>query len=326
MPLNKQAVLIDSFAPGTAVLTNAPQRVDDRGVGSERTSAGKRGKLTITRYGATDNGTGGIPVTDGTVAVYGMDLAQPNAGRPLGNSYATAQAAIQFPFIGDGSATTFQTNIPFVTPTAIYNGYNWIVEMAAFKVSGTFAVATTGVVTGTSGVAGQTKLGDTLIFSDLTSDPDRTLTTTITAYTDENTFTVSPAPGLALVGGSTLINTSADRRIKKYIAIGSIGSTNPELYSVSSGATIDGVACALITFAIAPPKNVGPASGTNYLVTGQPINPNCVYFGTPVEIKPTGTYDYDISGVRCSTVMWTVQTLTNAKLAGARIYLEPSFN
>jgi len=322
MPLNKQAVLIDSFAPGTAVLTNAPQRVDDRGVGSERTSAGKRGKLTITRYGATDNGTGGIPVTDGTIAVYGMDLAQSNAGRPLGNSYATAQSAIQFPFLGDASATTFQTNIPYVAPNATYNGYNWIVEMAAFKISGTFAVATTGVVTGTSGVANQTKLGDTVQFSNST----QILVTTITAYTDENTFTVSPAPGVAMAGGTVAINTAADRRIKKYIASGSIGSTNPELFTVTSGATVDGVAMALITFAVAPPKNVGPASGTNYLTTGQPINPNCVYFGTPVEIKPTGTYDYDISGVRCSTVMWTVQTLTNSKLAGARIYLEPSFN
>jgi len=321
MPLNKQAVLIDGIAPGTAVVTHAPQRVDDRGVGSERTSAGKRGKLTITRYGATDNGTGGIPVAEGTIAVYGMDLAQPNAGRPLGNSYATAQSAIQFPFLGDASATTFQTNIPYVAPNATYNGYNWIVEMAAFKLTGTFAVTTAGAVTGTSSVSAEFKVGDTIQLSTST----QILVTTVLTKASGTVFTVSPAPGTAMTG-AVGINTAADRRIKTYIDSGSLSTTDPELYSVTSGATIDGVACALISFAVAPPKNVGPASGTNYLTTGQPINPNCVYFGTPTEIKPAGTYDYDVSGVRCSTVMWTVQALTNSKLTGVRIYLEPSFN
>lgn len=313
MPVNKATVQIANFAFGTASPTNplAPVRCDDRGVGGQRTSAGKRAALTIARQ---TNGAGANPVVTGTVAVWGADVAQPNSGRPIGNSYATAQTPIQYPFLGDASVTTFQTNIPY----AAFSNYNWILEMAAFKISGTFAVATTGVVTGTSGVASQTKLGDTVQFSNST----QILVTTITAYTDENTFTVSPAPGVAMAGGTVAINTSIDRVVKTHA--GTIGSTNPELFNISSGATVDGVAMALITFAIAPPKNVGPASGTNYLTTGQPINPNCVYFVAPTQIKAAAAYGVmDYSTVRTYSHMWAVPLAVASELCATGIYLTP---
>ena len=316
MPVNKATVQIANFAFGTASPTNplAPVRCDDRGVGSQRTSAGKRAALTIARQ---TNGAGANPVVTGTVAVWGADVAQPNAGRPIGNSYATAQAAIQYPFLGDASATTFQTNIPY----AAFSNYNWILEMPAFKVTGTFSVSTAGVVStsgGTAGVASQTKLGDTVTISNST----QILVTTITAYTDQDNFTVSPAPGATMAIGCVMVNTSIDRKVKTHA--GTIGSTNPELFNISSGATIDGTACALVTFAIAPPRFAGPASGTNYLVTGNPIEPGCVYFVAPTQIKAAAAYGVmDYSTVRTYSHMWAVPLAVASELCATGIYLTP---
>lgn len=316
MPVNKATVQIANFAFTTASPTNplAPVRCDERGVGSQRTSAGKRAALTIARQ---TNGAGANPVVTGTVAVWGADVGQPNTGRPLGNSYATAQTPISYPFLGDASATTFQTSIPY----AAFSNYNWILEMDQFKVTGTFSVSTAGVVStsgGTAGVASQTKLGDTLIISNST----QVLVTTITAYTDQDNFTVTPAPGATMAIGSVMVNTSVDRKVKTHAA--TIGSTNPELFNISSGATVDGVACALITFAIAPPRNFGPASGTNYLVTGQPLSPNCLYFVAPTQIKAAATYGVmDYSTIRTYSHVWAVPLAVSSELCATGVYLTP---
>lgn len=308
MPVNSTIVPIASIAikaSGTST-TTVPVRTGERGLGGERTAAAKRAVLTVMR---SQDGAGANPTIDGTIAVYGMDLANPVAGKPIGNAYATAPSAAAFPFLGDGTAKTFQTNIPY----AAFSNNNWLVEMPGFTLSGTFAVDTAGVVTGTSGVAGQSKLGDVVIIGGFKS--------TITAYTNENSFTITPAPAAAISAGAAGYNVSVDRRFKTWITSGSIGSTNPELFTVTSGATIDGVACALITFAVAPPKLAGPATATT-LATGAPIDVPCVFFGTPVEVLADGEHRFDRVGVRSRSVMWAVGTHAANLLSAARVYLE----
>lgn len=309
MPVNSTIVPIASIAikgSGTST-TTVPVRVGERGLGSERTAAAKRAVLTVMR---SQDGAGTNPTIDGTIAVYGMDLANPNSGKPLGNSFATAQSAAAFPFLGDGTTKTFQTNIPY----AAFSNNNWLVEMPGFTLSGTFAVATTGVVTGTSGVANQSKLGDVVIIGGFKS--------TITAYTDQDNFTITPAPPAAISAGAVGYNVSVDRRFKTYIASGSLGTTNPELFTVTSGATIDGVACALISFAIAPPKLAGPSISPFTLATGAPIDIPCVYFGTVSEVLADGEHRFDRVGVRSRSVMWAVGTHASNLLSAARVYLE----
>jgi hypothetical protein len=307
MPINATIVPIASFAIGTANLTSVPVRTGERGLGGERTSAGKRAVLTIMR---SQDGVGANPTIDGTIAVYGMDIANPVAGRPVGNAFATALTPIAYPFLGDGTTKTFQTNIPY----AAFSNNNWLVEMPGFTVTGTFSVTTAGVVAtagGTAGVANQTKLGDVVIIGGFKS--------TITAYTDQDNFTITPAPAAAISIGAACYNVSVDRRFKTYIA--SVGTTNPELFTVTSGATIDGAACGLITFAIAPPKLVGPSTTSTY-VTGTPVDVPCVYFGTVTEIKPALEYRFDRSGIRSRAVMWATGTAVGSALSAARVYLE----
>ena len=304
MPVNATVIDLASFAIGTGDLTSVPIRTNERGLGGERTSAGKRAVLTIMR--STD-GAGANPTIDGTIAVYGLDVPNPFAQKPIGNAYATAQTPIAFPFIGDGTTVAFQTNIPFVS----FSNNNWLVEMPGFKLSGTFAVAITGVVTGTSGVAAQSKLGDVVIIGGFRS--------TITSFTSQDNFTITPAPTVAIAGGAVGYNVSRDRRFKTYAS--SVGSTNPELYIVTSGATIDGVACGLITFAIAPPKLIGPSTAST-LATGVSADVPCVYYGVPTEIKPALEYRFDRSGIRSRSVMWVNGANVGSALSAARVYLE----
>ena len=307
MPINSTVIPLASFAIGVADLTSVPIRTDERGLGGERTSAGKRAVLTIFR--STD-GAGTNPTIDGTIAVYGMDVGNPQDGRPLGNAYATAQTPITFPFIGDGTTKTVQTNIPYVA----FSNNNWLVEMPGFTLTATFAVAVTGICTGTSGVANQAKLGDVVVIGGFRS--------TITSYTSADNFTITPAPGKAISAGAKGYNVSLDRRFKTWITDGSISNTNPELFTVTSGATIDGVACGLITFAIAPPKLIGPSTATDYLVTGVSADIPCVYFGVPTEIKPALEYRFDRSGIRSRSVMWVNGANVGSALSAARVYLE----
>lgn len=307
MPVNATILPLANFAFGTTSPTNPlpPVRTGERGLGSERTAAGKRAVLTIARQ---TNGAGANPVVTGTVAVWGADLPNPVAGTPLGNAYASSVSPASFTFIGDGSTATVQTDIPYVA----FSNNNFICETQAFKISGTFAVATTGVATGTSGVASQTKLGDQIIIGGFP--------TFITAYTDQDTFTVTPAPGVAITAGAVAINVSADRRMKTHA--GTIGSTNPELFNITSGATINGVACALVTFAIAPAKNVGPSTASTY-VTGGPVAPNCIYFVTPKQIKAAASFGtFDRSGVRAYSAMWVVPAAVTSELCATSVTLE----
>ena len=311
MPVNATILPIASISikGSGGPTTTVPVRTGNRGLGGERTAAGKRAILTAFR---SSDGAGANPTIDGTIAVYGMDLANPVAGRPVGNAFATAQTPIAFPFLGDGTTKTFQTNIPY----AAFSNNNWLVEMPGFTVTGTFSVTTAGVVStsgGTAGVANQTKLGDVVIIGGFKG--------TITAYTDQDNFTITPAPAAAIAIGAKCYNVSVDRRFKTWITSGSIGSTNPELFTVTSGATIDGVACGLITFAIAPPLLAGPSTATT-LATGAPIDIPCVYFGTVAEVLADGEHRFDRVGVRSRSVMWVVGTHASNLLSAARVYLE----
>ena len=303
MPLNATLIPIASFDIGVANITSVPVRVGSRGLGGERTAAGKRTTLTIYR---SQDGAGTNPTLDGTIAVYGMDLSNPNAGPSNGNAFA-ATTPSAYVFMGDGTTVAFQTNIPYVA----FSNNNWLVEMPGFKLSGTFAVTTAGVVSGTSGVAAQAKLGDKVMIGGFVS--------TITAYTDQDNFTITPAPAATIAALAVGYNLSIDRRFKTYAA--SVGSTNPELFIVTSGATVNGVACGLITFAVAPPKLISLPAATTPL-GGVSVDVPCIYFGTPTEIKATAEYRFDRSGIRTRSVMWAVGTVAANKLSAARVYLE----
>lgn len=304
MPLNATVVKLASIArqtTGTSYLTT-PVRSGERGIGGERTSAAKRAVLTIARQVDAAAGT----AVEGTIAVWGADLPHPYMGAPLGNAFAAAATSVMNQIVGDGTTTAFQTDIPF----AAFSNNNWIVETPGFKLSGTMAVSTAGAVTGSSTAFDtQTKVGDVIVISGQTF--------TVATVTSATAITVTPAPSAAIGAGATGINISKDRRYKTWITSGSIGSTNPELFTV----TDPGSGLALITFAVAPPKMAGPSTATT-LATGAPIDVGAVYKVTPVEVKTAGSYQFDRSGIRSRTVMWVLGTQASNNLSATDVSVE----
>lgn len=275
---------------GTATLSR-PMRLDHRGIGEARLSAGRNVILNVTRD--RDGTTGAL---DGTLAVWGANLPHPQTGAPLGNAYAAAATPVANTFRPDGSALTFQTDIPFVA----FANYNWLVEVSRFRLTGTVAVAA-GVVTGTG-----TDFDPQLDVGDQIEINGRRMTVTArtsdtAAVLDDTTFTVA--------AGAVAFNVARAKRMKTYAA----APAGPEQYSVTN---VGGFA--LITFAVAPPI----ALDVNGVDLGETsVN---VYFVTPVQVLADGTHPFNRSRVLSRTVMWTSGTHAANLLAAGRVTVEPA--
>jgi hypothetical protein len=267
---------------------STPIRVDDRGVGSERLGANKRVVLNIQRVNANKD------VLTSTIRVLGANLPNPRTGVPLGNAYASSTTPTSAEIVGDGTSTTFQTTIPY----AAFSGYNWIVEVPSFKLTGTFTITAAGVITGSgSALDTETKVGDTVIIGGQAG--------TITAVSSATAATWDTRVAVAALAVG--YNTARDRRIKTYNA--SVG-TNPEYFTVT-----DVGGYALITFGVAPPKaNYAPSAGIVTPAGAGNTDYAAVYFVTPVELLADGVNAFVMAGIVSKTVLWT--QVGTAQIAG----------
>lgn len=97
------------------------------GSGSEQTSSTKRSVLHVARSSATGGAVAG------TISIWGVDLPDPLAGKPLGNAFAaplseTVQAFQALPNTdGSASALVGQPQLDTILPFVTFANYNWIV-------------------------------------------------------------------------------------------------------------------------------------------------------------------------------------------------------
>ncbi len=304
MPLNSVGLVeIANIAPtasATAAVTTKPVRIDDRGVGDQRLGAGKRVRLNILR--GRKGAAATMADTLGTLAVYGVNLPNPLSQVPLGNAFAASVAPTSQVFAGDGSAVTFQTNIPYVA----WANYNWIVETVSRKLVGTFTV-TAGVIAGSSttlNTAGVNILeGDVLVIGGQV--------VTVVSVTSDTVALVTPA--VTVTAGAIGYQLSQRDRIKTYAA-------SPTLSTEYSVTDVGGYA--LITFAVAPPTEKVNAVAINggFGAQGPGI---AVYYGAVTQILADGMHADERVGVMGRTAMWTVYDGdANDDMDAARVTVE----
>lgn len=301
------------------VLPFAPVRTGERGLGGERTSAGKRAILQVLR--SRDGTTGAL---DGTVAVYGADLSHPVAGRPLGNAFAdTPTATAVRPqvdvIIGDGSTTAFTTNIDLASGdlSAAIAGTSLaaLVEMPKFRINVvttlaalTATMTAAGVIT-TSGAFDTGLEGGTLAAGDTLELAGQALTVTSASG---STINVSGATA-AVTSGVPLYVTTKSRRFFKVLAASGGSASNHVEATVSNSKLV-------LTFKVAPPA-IGPnASGTPAAATARgalPTDVPAVHLVTPTQILADGANELQRVGIRSRAAVWAIATATAAGAVSA---------
>jgi hypothetical protein len=326
MPVNAVVVQVANIARGTSLGTSTaivqrPVRTGERGIGSERTASGKRAILSFNRD--RDGTTGAL---DGTLAVYGADLASPTAGTPLGNAFAQSATATSVrpqvaQVIGDGTTTAFTTTIDLLSgdlAAAIAAG-NILVDMPSFALTGTIAASTAGVLTGTgtkfsAGVTsakggGELAIGDTVVIGGLAGTITSVISDTVAAW-DQTT---------AVSAGATGINTSRYRRFRFVVGTGAGATGDPEVVE----ATVSNSKLVL-TFKVAPVKQGEAPSGGIQTPGGVlPLEVGAAHLVTRTEMLADAANPFGRTGVRSRTVVWAVTTASaGGALSATQVRLE----
>lgn len=313
--LNGIIVPVANVARGTSLGTSTailrrPVRTGERGVGSERTAAGKRVVLSFNRD--RDGSSGAL---DGTLAVYGADLPHPLTGAPLGNAYAQSATATSVRpqaglVIGDDSTTAFTTTIDLLSgdlAAAIAAG-NILVEMPSFKLTGTMTVTAAGAITGSgtkfsAGVTnalggGELAVGDTVVIGGIAG--------VITAVTSDTAATWDQTTAVA--AGATGVNTSRYRRFRFVVGTGVGASGDPEVVE----ATVSNSKLVL-TFKVAPVKQgEAPSGGIQTPAGAQPVDVGAAYLVTRTELLADAANPFGRTSIRSRSAVWAITTSTAA--------------
>jgi hypothetical protein len=296
------------------VLPFIPVRTGERGLGGERTSAGKRAILQVLR--SRDGTTGAL---DGTIAVYGADLSHPVAGRPLGNAFAQTPTATavrpQVDIIaGDGTTTGFTTNIDLASGdlAAAIAGTSLavLVELPKWRIAVTSTLAaltatmtaagviTTSAAFDTALAGGALEAGDTLELA------GQTLTV---VSASGSTINVTGATAAVTVGAPLYVTTKRRRFLK--VVAGSAGVASDEVEATVSNSKL------VLTFKVAPPA-IGPnASGTPAAATARgalPTDVPAVHLVTPTQILADSANELERVGIRSRSAVWAIATATAA--------------
>jgi len=181
-----------------------------------------------------------------------------------------------------------------------------MVELPAFKLSGTYTVTAAGAITGSSSsfqTRGEIAVGDTVVIGGVAG--------TITAVTTDTDATWDART--AVGAGATGVNTSVSRRFKTVFAAGGGTASHPEHVE----ATVSNSKLVL-TFKVAPPAFGPSASAAPAAMTARgamPLDIGAAYLVTPVEVMSAGAHISERVGVRSRSVMFTqfsgVQTAAN---------------
>lgn len=134
----------------TAPAATIPVRTDRINVDANGLYTGQNelvgaSRPTILRVNRDRDGTTGA--LDGSIAVWGANLPNPEMGQPLGNAYATTAAQTVQRLQAIAAQVNFDTDFDFVD----FSNYNWIVTVAGAAAPETIreVLASAGTATGT---------------------------------------------------------------------------------------------------------------------------------------------------------------------------------
>jgi hypothetical protein len=306
MPVNASVIPIASASGVVAdEFIFRPVRTGERGIGGERTSAGKRAVLNAIH--TVDGTAAAYTQMTGTYKVMGADLPNPlTGGGPLGNVFAQAATPTSVRPQGalipaDGTTTAFTTEIDLASgdlAAAIAAG-SILCEVPAFKLTGTIVASAAGALTGTgtkfsAGVTsavfgGELKVGDILNLGGVSGK--------ITAVSSDTAATWDQTTAVASSAG---YNVSRDRRFKSVFAASGAATGDPEAVE----ATVSNSKLVL-TFKVAPPAlQPLPVSGVVTPGGALAVDPAAAYLVTPVEILAAGVNASVRVGVRSRSVLF----------------------
>lgn len=360
MPVNATVTsLLDVARTASLVAGKAyhstPIRLGERGLGSERTAAGKRLVLGVmrSRDGYGTGTAGGATASDklaGTLAVYGADLPNPLAGIPLGNAYGQAATATSVRpqadvIVGDGSTTAFTTNIDLASAdlTAYVNTLatagvtgKLLVYLPKWRIAQDSSLAAITVTMTAAGVVTFSAAYDTLLVGSKRTDSDTSGTITdplavgdtleiagqaltIASIDSGTQVTVSGASAAVTSGVPCYVTTPRRRFLDVTTSSNDTASSNCVVASVSNSKLV-------LTFKVAPPA-IGPAAMTTPTFGpkgAMPADPAAAYLVTPTEVLAAGTNEFQRVGIRGRSVYWCVlnTTANGTKVSATKVHVE----
>lgn len=308
-------VIADSLGATVANEISLPIRPDGAGIGSERTRPGKQVQLDIIRAD-----TGGAAVV-GTISVWGLNLPDPNAGKSVGNAFATAQAETVQSFTAVAATASYTSALlvpAAVSPATAKEGV--VVETDSFNVTATNATSASATVGGVFTVTGgdltgataasthlaralpEVEVGDTVTFAGtIDGVAGRSLSGIVTAGTTV-TATAFSWNQTALCTAGRLVNTTPTKKLKYPVTLATVAG--PRTVGLTSVAATNPV---VLTFA-------APIAGS-YVPDGSRIN---AYVGTPVQVLATAAHMVEKLRVTSYSVLWVlysgIQTAANRTL------------
>lgn len=330
MPVNASIVPLLKSARLTSLGTSyvkkfLPVRLGERGLGGERTSAGKRAILQVARD--RDGTTGAL---DGTVSVYGADIPNVWTGRPLGNVFAVAAVATSvrpqaLPFFGDGTTVAFTTDIDLAaadlaaaiagtTDKILVSIPKWRIAVDSTLAALTATMTAAGVIT-TSGAFDTGLKGGVLAAGDTLELAGQAL---VVVSASGSTINVTGAVAAVTVGAPLYVTSKARQFF--YVAATGAGVASDEVEATVSNSKL------VLTFKVAPAlsgPNASAAPAANTARGGVAVDPATVYLVTPTQIMADGAHSFERLGFRSRSVAWVIGTATaGGALSASQVSVE----